>query len=115
MNISGLFTFLINENNLSIVFEDGSFTGEAMPQGISKKICETCGAEPSWIKKCETGDDSFSFATDRILLSTAENDSLSPVVSAWRMDDIGKRMLNLKTKGRGSSGNVIKTKAGLVG
>lgn len=111
----GFFERCDGKNNLSIVFEDGNFTGEAMPQGISKKICETCGAEPSWIKKCENGDDSFSFATDRILLSSAENDSLSPVVSAWRMDDIGKRVHTIKTKGRGSSGNAIKAKAGLVG
>ena len=111
----GFFERCDGKNHLSVVFEDGSFTGEKTPFGIMKKMKESPGTELSWTKNIESNGDSFSFASDRILLSTAENDSLSPIVQAWRVDDIGKRMLTARMKGRCQSGGGIKAKAGLVG
>ena len=102
-----------SKNTLSVIFEDGTFTGEEVPEGILKKMKEVKDTELSWTKKCESSDGIFFFASDRILVSTAENDSESSIVQAWRMDDIGKRMLS-KKKGRYLHGSESLAKAGTV-
>ena len=110
----GFFERSRGKNHLSVVFEDGSFTGEMVPDGIMKKMREIPDCELSWVESCEGNDESIFFSSDRILVSTAENDSESPIVQAWRMEDIGQKMLSLKKKGRYSHGKGVLPKAGAI-
>ena len=95
----GFFERRNGKNHLSVVFEDGAFTGEEVPEGIMKKMKEAMNCELSWAEKCKGDEESFFFSSDRILVSTAENDSAPSIVQAWRMDDIGRKMLSPKKKG----------------
>lgn len=110
----GFFERRNGKNNLSVIFEEGSFTGNPLPEGILKKMKEVPECELSWTEKCIDSDEPIFFSSDRILVSTAENDSESGIVQAWRMDDIGQKMISLKKKGRHSHGDGILAAAGAL-